>query len=702
MTENRFRKEDCRQVARIGKKDHGLKANGKFLIGTSYSQYAPQNSKATYLRAISLAALFSGLILFLADGPAFMAGARAAEDPFILTIIHTNDLHSHHEPYKANGKQVGGIARMAGLIRKLRKESPSALTVDAGDYFQGSAFYSQFKGEVEIEVLNRIGYDIATLGNHEFDDGAENLAKQLKNAKFEVISSNLDFSDEPELAAIVKPATIKEIDGEKIGFIGVTTPDLSGLTTSLGGVKLKAINDRWHEPVAAEVEKLTGEGIDKIVVISHCGFLKEKELAGRIPQIDAIIGGHSHTRLSRPVIVAHENGSSTTIVQTGCYARALGKLALAFDNRGHVDTARTNYQLIDIEHELPEDRDIKRYIAKMDKKLSPDRHIVIGKAVEDFGAKSKTGNSAIGSLICDAIRDSAKDLDTKASQTGLIAFQNRGGIRGELQAGPITLSDLQQILPFSNRIVYATISGELLMRTLEHSLGNGHGGRFLEVSGLRFAYDSRQARGKKIIFAQALGADGEWHDIDIDSEYRIAMNDFNFEGGEGYDFNGARDVVKSEMTIAQALQKYLKIHTRVSPGKSDRIISLRSNVIELLDKKDKSFLEAKQLPPGSRIRLVVGKKTGISIIFDGLPVPLCEGKPLDTRLNADKEGNFQWCIDQSRKAAIKERIAGSTAQNLALEEAWLCAIIHEADRITPDNKKKRGRTYITAPLRISL
>ena len=156
--------------------------------------------------------LFIGALLL---SPFNFGSATAAEKDkdFTLTIIHTNDLHAHEEPFQDNGKTIGGWAGVGQVIRSLKKQYPDALIVDAGDMFQGSLLYNKFKGDIEVNLLNKMGYEIFTIGNHEFDDGSKNLADQLAKAKFDIISSNIDATAVPELQKLIKPSVIKKING---------------------------------------------------------------------------------------------------------------------------------------------------------------------------------------------------------------------------------------------------------------------------------------------------------------------------------------------------------------------------------------------------------------------------------------------------------------------------------------------------------
>ena len=171
---------------------------------------------------------------------------------------------------------------------------------------------------------------------------------------------------------------IKEINGEKIALIGVITPDLEKKALGLEGVKIKAPAGDWMQPVKEEVEYYQNQGIDKIIVVSHCGVELDKTLAEAIPSIDLIVGGHSHTTLKKPFWVAHPDGNYTAIVQTGCYGRALGDLDLKFDSLGHLIKPKTEYKLISINSNLKDDPQLKTYLQEKEKPLLALANNIIG------------------------------------------------------------------------------------------------------------------------------------------------------------------------------------------------------------------------------------------------------------------------------------------------------------------------------------
>lgn len=556
-----------------------------------------------------------GSIPFLATDAA--KAAQASQENFTITILHSNDLHSHEDSFSEKGRTVGGLSRIAHLIKTTKKNTKNVLAVDAGDIFQGTPYFETYKGETEVESLNKAGYDIYTIGNHEFDEGSKNLGEKLKAAKFDVISANLDASAVPDLAAVVKPSVIKTIDGEKVAFIGMITPVLNEMAPRLDGVKVTGTGKNWLDPLKAEVAKIKSQGVNKIFVVSHCGVDQEKEMAENIPEIDVVVGGHSHTRLDKPVIVKHEDGSTAYVVQTGCYGRALGRLDLAFNKKGELVVPQSKYRLINITDKIFQDADLQAYLNEKGKPFAALATTFIANATGNFDNKFRNypWDSPIGDLICDALADAGSEYGAT------IALQNRGGIRGPLEQGQVSIQRVREILPFANRLMVATLKGDALLQVMEKSVSGMLGARFLDVHGLKFAYDPSKDPGKRIIFAFAQNKEGQWEKIAPNDLYRIGVNDFTFGGGEGYEFKDPKDVVDTKLRLSTVMEKYLEKKKVVSPEPPSSMMPVDSNLAKLDTGKTKSIIVSYSAP-GAELSIVKGSGEGISFIKKIGIVPL--------------------------------------------------------------------------------
>ncbi len=261
-----------------------------------------------------------------------------------ITILHTNDVHSHIEPFGPNDPRnanMGGVARRATLVEKIRNENPHTFLFDAGDIFQGTPFFNFYGGELEFKLMSKLNYDAATIGNHDFDNGIDGLYSQLPHAKFPFISSNYDFSN-TILDGQVLPYKIFTKDDVKIGVFGL-------------GIELEGLVNAHHyketlylDPVeiAQDTSRILKEdkGCDLVVCLSHLGFkydsgkISDVQLAEKTKDIDLIIGGHTHTFLERPEVVTNAAGKPVLVNQVGCYGLYLGRIDFYFDEKNNISS----------------------------------------------------------------------------------------------------------------------------------------------------------------------------------------------------------------------------------------------------------------------------------------------------------------------------------------------------------------------------
>ncbi len=258
-----------------------------------------------------------------------------------ITILHTNDVHSHIDAFPKDHSSfagLGGLARRAGLVNAIRKENPNTLLFDAGDIFQGTPYFNFYGGELEMKLMTMLKYDAATIGNHDFDNGIEGLLAKIPYGKFDFVSSNYDFSN-TVLAGFTKPFQTFERDGVKIGVYGLGI-QLKGLVT-----KTLYKETRYLDPyeIANDLEQRLKdeEKCDLVICLSHLGYSYEDEnkpddmkLAAKTKHTDLIIGGHTHTFLDKPSIVKNAMDKEVLVNQVGCYGVNLGRIDFYFDANG--------------------------------------------------------------------------------------------------------------------------------------------------------------------------------------------------------------------------------------------------------------------------------------------------------------------------------------------------------------------------------
>lgn len=257
-----------------------------------------------------------------------------------ITILHTNDVHSHIDPFGPNdGRNAnqGGVARRAALIESIRQENPNTLLLDAGDIFQGTPYFNYYGGELEFKLMSMLKYDAATIGNHDFDNGIDGLFAQLPHAKFDFLSANYDFKN-TILDTYVKPYKVYKKDGIKIGVFGLGI-ELKGLVGKRHYKETEYIDPTEIAQDMSRVLKFE-EKCDLVICLSHLGYfyknytekVSDLNLAKATKDIDLIIGGHTHTFLPKPTIEKNIDGKNVLVNQVGCYGLKLGRVDFYFDS----------------------------------------------------------------------------------------------------------------------------------------------------------------------------------------------------------------------------------------------------------------------------------------------------------------------------------------------------------------------------------
>ncbi len=502
-----------------------------------------------------------------------------------ITILHTNDLHSRIEPINqfdntcppednAAGECLGGYARLAAAIQQQRQEAPHSLLLDAGDQFQGSLFYTMYKGQATAELMNAVGYDAMAVGNHEFDDGPEALRTFMDSVNFPVLMANADVSAEPSLSNAVMPSTVIERGGYRYGLIGVLPDHTHEISSPGRNIKFSD----GAEAIRNEIEKLNADGIDRIIVLSHSGYSVDLKIAAAVDGIDLIVGGHSNTYLSNisesadgpyPTWVETPNGGKTAIAHAYAYGKYLGRLDMTFNDQGVVTAAVGESILMD--SSIPEDESIKARIAELAGPLDELLSQVVGEAATEIDGTQencRTQSCEVGVLVAEAMLEHMKQYGVQ------IAITNGGGMRASIDQGPITMGELMTMLPFQNVLSRFKLTGADILATLENGVSavEEARGRFPQIAGLRFSYTMSRAPGERIISADVM-QDGQWAPIDPDSVYGVTAHDFLRGGGDGYTLlaSNAIDAYDYVSTLVDSVIEYLAARSPYSARLDDRI-----------------------------------------------------------------------------------------------------------------------------------
>ena len=474
---------------------------------------------------------------FMTGAAALAVTAGMAAADYTLTILHTNDFHARFEPISkydsgcgeednAEGKCFGGSARLMTAVTEARARNENTILVDGGDQFQGTLFYTYYKGKLAAEMMNKLGYDAMTVGNHEFDDGPEVLRGFTDALKFPVLMSNADVSGEGLLSDAIQKSTVIEKGGEKIGLIGLTPQD----TDELASPGPNVIFTDPVDAVQGEVDKLTAMGVNKIIVLSHSGYVLEQRIAAETTGVDVIVGGHSHTLLSNtsdraegpyPTMV-----NNTAIVSAYAYGKFLGELNVTFNDAGEVIDARG--EPIALDGAVAEDAETKARIMEAAAPLEEIRNRVVAQtaaAIDGERGNCRARECAMGSLIADAMLDRVKDQGIQ------IALQNGGGIRASIDAGDVTMGEVLTVLPFQNTLSTFQVTGATIVEALENGVSQFEegAGRFPQVAGMSFAFDVSQPAGSRISDVMVGGAP-----IVADKVYGVVSNNYVRNGGDGY------------------------------------------------------------------------------------------------------------------------------------------------------------------------
>jgi len=490
-------------------------------------------------------------VLLGASALALSAGfAGPVQAEYVLNILHINDFHSRFESItgtdsncnaegESKGECFGGIGRLRTAIDQrrdaLKAAGENVVLLSAGDNFQGSLYYTQYKSQIVTDFFNQMGFDVVATGNHEFDDGPEEYAKFIENAQFPVIGGNFDTSKDQTLAGRPSGVIVLNVGGEQVAFVGATTEDTPEISSSGPTIEFQSVVDY----VRGAVGVLEQAGIDKIVVLSHIGYVEDQALAAAVPGIDLIVGGHSHTLLSDtdekaagpyPTMVSAGN-SQVPVVQAHQYGKYLGDLKVTWDDDGKVIAADGEPLLLDAS--VAPDEVFVAEVAELGVPLEELKAEVIGTAtalIEGDRNVCRVMECAMGNLVADA------QLDRVADQGISISIANSGGLRASIDAGEITMGEALTVLPFSNTLSTFELKGADIVASLENGLSQIEevAGRFPQVAGLKFSFDKSRPAGERLV-GDVLVQEGEaWVPIDPDKTYGVVTNNFVRNGGDGY------------------------------------------------------------------------------------------------------------------------------------------------------------------------
>ncbi|MCZ7853451.1 5'-nucleotidase C-terminal domain-containing protein [Agrobacterium salinitolerans] len=528
-----------------------------------------------------------GLGMLSVSAITLSAGAALAD--YELNILHINDFHSRIESInkfdstcsaEEEGKNecFGGAARLLTAINQTRDALKAAgknvLLLNAGDNFQGSLFYTTYKGTVEAEVLNAMKFDAMTVGNHEFDDSEDGLAGFLDKVQFPVVTANVVATAASKIGDRVKPSIVLEVGGQKIGIVGAVANDTAELATP--GPNITIAED--VAKISEQVQKLKQDGVDKIIALTHVGYPRDLEFIAKIPDVDVVVGGHTHTLLSNtdqkaegpyPTLVDNPGGYKVPVVQAGQYSKYLGDLKVVFDDSGVVKESKGDPILIDSSFK-PDEATLKR-IDELKAPIETLKSKVVGSSegpIEGDRKVCRVKECSMGNLVADATLARVKD------QGVTIAFANSGGLRSSIDAGDVSMGEVLTVLPFQNTVATFQLKGEDIRAALENGVSqiDDGAGRFMQVSGLKYSFDRSKPAGSRVVSVEVKEGDA-FVPLDPAKTYIVAANNYVRTGGDGFKVFATKAVNAYDFgpNLEEAVAAYITANSPYKPYTDGRI-----------------------------------------------------------------------------------------------------------------------------------
>lgn len=509
-----------------------------------------------------------------------------------LVLLHTNDMHARVMGVRSDDSMCsledrdtencfGGFDRIARQVKSERDSNKNVVLLDAGDQFQGTMFHLMYHGQVSAHLMNRIGYDAMAVGNHEFDNGPQVLAQFIKTTTFPIVSANIDVSKSPELRQRIKPYIIVQKNDVRIGIVGYTTEDTAYLSSPGQNIQFLPIIPSVKKAVAS----LKKARVDVIIAVSHSGLNQDIEVAKKVSGLAAIISGHTNSLLSNhqhkadgpsPLVVLSPDKVPVLLVSAYAYGKFLGKLTFSFDDTGR--PLSWSGEPILLHHGITPDPLIRKEIDRYYKPIASLEHQIVGFSPVDIDGQScRFQECMLGNMVADSMLEHTRSFGVA------IALMNGGGIRASMSKGAITSTSLQDILPFDKTLVLIKLTGAAIKGVLEHGAAfvedqkNGNTGRFLQVAGLRYAFDPQQSPHKRITHVSV--QEGlNWVPLDPAKTYGVVTNSYMAQGGDNYgQFMSHKEQWSIAIELKDLLAQFLQTPLSQLPKREGRIINVAHN-----------------------------------------------------------------------------------------------------------------------------
>ena len=483
-----------------------------------------------------------------------------------VQVLGLNETHGQLVPLSQRNPDgsrtnVGGAAALATYLEREEAENPlRTLIVDSGDFMQGPAISSYFEGKSTVEVFNEIGVNSVAVGNHEFDWGRDALDQRIAEANFAFLANNIVEDSTGTQPQGIAPYKVYKRDGLKIGVIGVGNPDTKNVTLPEATEGLSFLNvDQTAAAVADSVEKLRAQKVQTIVLTPHMGLETASEgplaeLLSKLPadaaeELDFVLGGHIPLDISTEI-----NG--VPVVQPLGNTRGYADTTLKVDRKTGdvVGFAATSDRVIT--DSVPADPEVKAIVDRYQAELQEALGKTVGEATTDILRGS--GETEMGNFVTDSMRTYYPDVD--------FAFTNAGGLRANIDAGPITLEEIYAVLPFNNTLVTMELTGAQVEQVLEEGANSQYG--TVQVSGLKWAYDADAPFGDRV--TRVTLPDGT--PIDPNATYKIATNNFMAAGGDRFTtLTQGQNTTDTQINLVDTVVRYLEQNSPVDPQVEGRL-----------------------------------------------------------------------------------------------------------------------------------
>lgn len=569
--------------------------------------------------------------------------------PISLTIAHVNDHHSHLDEIAGKYNRIGfkqgdkeysfdyaSFPKVVSKIKEITAANKNVLKLHSGDAITGDLYFTLFEGKADAQMMNTVCFDAFALGNHEFDSGDAGLAKFLDflgegDCGTPVLAANVVPHKDSALLKkdYLKPYTIKEVDGEKIGIIGI---DIAKKTKQSSSPDEGTMFLDEAETAQKNIDELKKMGVNKIILMTHYQYGNDKKLAAKLDGVDVIVGGDSHTLLGNnfkkagisvdvegdyPTVVKDKSGNQVCIVQAWEYSKVVGELNVDFDENGVVSKCDGTPHLllsdkIQGDEVTKQDAEAKAFVAKfaelsfvtpdataqklldgynvkvdefnkniiadVSENLCLERQPGQGKSSLAGCGKDATINHGgdIQQIVAQAFRTTVKNLDGKTPD---IAIQNAGGVREDIPKGQLSLGKAYKVLPFDNTMVILTMTGAEIKQLLEglvpEKLGTENddiSGAYPYAAGLRWDIDLNNAKNERFSNIQVKrSGSNAWETLSDAETYTVVTNSFAANGGDGYDaFKTASDAGKAFDTKTRYVQPLLD-YVDLKGGKLEKL-----------------------------------------------------------------------------------------------------------------------------------